>query len=311
MSVTLPLVLIMGPTASGKTALAIQLVESLPAEIVSVDSAMVYRGMDIGTAKPDAEELRRAPHRLIDILDPVEPYSAARFREDALREIAEIRARGRIPLLVGGTMLYFRALTGGLAELPGADPRVRARLESEAHTFGWEALHRRLAAIDPHTAARLHPNDAQRIQRALEVHELTGRPMTALLAERGSAPLSEPMIRVAVCPSARSVLHERIATRFDAMLRGGFVDEVRALRERGDLDLDTPSMRAVGYRQVWQHLDGRYGREALRERGVAATRQFAKRQLTWLRREPDLHWLEGGSDGGAREVRERIDRMLQ
>lgn len=291
-----PAILLMGPTASGKTDLAVHLVREFPCEIISVDSAMVYRGMDIGTAKPAPEVLRAAPHRLIDFLDPLDAYSAARFRDDALREMADITAAGKIPLLAGGTMLYFRALMHGLSALPQADPRVRATLDARAAVEGWPALHAELARIDPAAAARIHPNDAQRIQRALEVHELTGQPLSALQG-RTPAPPPYRLIKLALAPASRQVLHERIAARFRAMLAAGFVNEVARLKARGNLTLTHPSMRAVGYRQLWEYLDGRYDLEEAANRGIAATRQFAKRQLTWLRAEPDVHWLDSLDSG--------------
>jgi tRNA dimethylallyltransferase len=287
-----PVLFLMGPTASGKTALAVELVQRLPFEIVSVDSALVYREMDIGTAKPDAEIRRLAPHRLVDILDPAEAYSAGRFRSDARREIAAIQAAGHVPLLVGGTMLYFRALERGLAELPSADPAVRARLAAELAERGGAALHARLARLDPAAAARIHPRDPQRVQRALEVFELTGRPLTELCVDRRDELLPFRIVRLIVAPADRRVLHQRIEQRFGAMLEQGFVAVVERLRARGDLDPDKPSMRAVGYRQVWAYLDGRLDRAAMVERGIAATRQFAKRQLTWLRAEADAAWLD-------------------
>jgi tRNA dimethylallyltransferase len=269
-----------GPTASGKTGLALALARHVPLEIISVDSALVFRGMDIGTAKPSPSELAAVPHHLIDILDPAEAYSAARFAADARRVIGEINARGRLALLVGGTMLYFKALVDGLDTLPEADTAVRAQLDARAAAEGWPALHAELARVDPATAARLAPLDAQRIQRALEVWQLTGRPLSAHHGQRNVPGL--PLRLVALEPESRTWLHERIAQRFDAMLAAGFIDEVRALRARGDLHPDLPSMRCVGYRQAWQALDA--GNLApLRERGIAATRQLAKRQLTWLR----------------------------
>jgi tRNA dimethylallyltransferase len=286
-----PTVLLMGPTASGKTGLALALAERLPLEIVSVDSAQVYRGMDIGTAKPSAELRARVPHHLIDVADPAQPYSAARFCEDALALVEQIRGRGHVPLLAGGTMLYFRALQSGLSELPAADPVLRARLAAEAERHGWPALHARLAQVDPGSAARLHPNDAQRIQRALEIVELGGAPVGQLQARR-SGRLAGPVVKLAVNPPQRAVLHERIRARFLEMMEQGFLDEVRRLRARGDLSPDLPSMRAVGYRQLWAHLDGTWDRATAVERGIAATRQLAKRQLTWLRAEPEVVWLD-------------------
>lgn len=283
---------LMGPTASGKTALAVELTRRFPFEIVSVDSALVYRGMDIGTAKPDWETRRITPHRLVDILDPVETYSAGQFRGDALREIAAIQAAGHIPLLVGGTLLYFRALERGLAELPSADPAVRARLAAELAERGSAALHARLALLDPAAAARIHPHDPQRIQRALEVYELTGRSLTELCALPRNELLPFRIAKLVVAPAERQILHERIERRFRAMLEQGFVAEVARLRARGDLNLDKPSMRAVGYRQVWTYLDGGLDHAAMVERGIVATRQFAKRQLTWLRTEAGAAWLD-------------------
>jgi tRNA dimethylallyltransferase len=275
-----------GPTASGKSAASLVLAEALDAEIVSVDSALVYRGMDIGTAKPTPDERQRVPHHLIDIRDPAEPYSAAEFAGDARRIAAALHASGKRVLLVGGTMLYFKALFEGLAAMPAADAQVRARIEAEAAAQGWPALHAQLAAVDPVTAARLAPNDAQRIQRALEVVRLTGRPLSAFHAEARRAPLLRPDLFLSLEPADRGWLHARIAQRFDAMLAAGFLDEVRRLRARGDLSPELPSMRSVGYRQAWEALDGRYPLESVRERGIAATRQLAKRQLTWLRSLP-------------------------
>ncbi len=281
--ITTPAVLLMGPTASGKSALALALAERFEAEIVSVDSAQIYRGMDIGTAKPDAATRARVRHHLIDILAPTERYSAARFRADALVAIAEIRARGRVPLLAGGTMLYYKALTEGLSNLPSADAAVRARIDARALIEGWPALHAELARVDPATAARLQPTDAQRIQRALEVYALTGRPLSQLQGARAAGDALEPAIRIALVPVDRARLHARIAERFDAMLAAGLVDELRGLRARHRLTPDLPAMRCVGYRQAWEFVDGRIDAPALRASGIAATRQLAKRQLTWLR----------------------------
>ena len=289
-----PVLFLMGPTASGKTALAVALVERLPFEIVSVDSALVYRGMDIGTAKPDADTLRLAPHRLVDILDPADVYSAGRFRVDALSEIAAIHASGRFPLLVGGTLLYFRALEQGLAELPVADPTIRARLGEELAEHGNAVMHARLARCDPTAAARIHPHDSQRIQRALEVYELTGRPLTELCARPCDETLPFRVVKLIVAPADRRILHDRIQIRFDLMLEQGLIAEVERLRARGDLDLTKPSMRAVGYRQVWEYLDGLLDRVAMIEHAVVATRQFAKRQLTWLRADTAASWLDSG-----------------
>ena len=275
--------LLLGPTASGKTASALALARALPVEIVSVDSALVYRGMDIGTAKPSAEERTLCPHHLIDVVSPEESYSAARFRADALQLIAEIAARGRIPLLAGGTMLYFKALRDGLSELPQADADLRAEIDAAAARNGWPALHAELARLDPAAAARLQPTDAQRIQRALEIVRLTGRPLAESYARRAAEPLPLRMLPIALVPSDRSVLHARIEQRFDQMLVAGLVDEVVDLRTRHALDPSMPSMRCVGYRQLWDYLDGRDDYATMRFKGIAATRQLAKRQLTWQR----------------------------
>tara|TARA_R110000868_G_scaffold145634_4_gene365920 strand:+ start:4916 stop:5872 length:957 start_codon:yes stop_codon:yes gene_type:complete len=290
-----PAIFLMGPTASGKTALALALANRYPCDIISVDSALVYRDMDIGTAKPDAAMLAQAPHRLINLCDPAEPYSAATFREDALREMAEISARGRIPLLVGGTMMYFKFLRDGAADLPQADESVRSQLLAEAETQGWPWMHERLAEVDPAAAARLQPMDQQRIQRALEVYRVSGKTLTQYWAEQQTEPLPYQLVNLAVCPTDRALLHQRIAWRFEQMLQQGFVDEVRRLYQRGDLHTGLPSIRAVGYRQVWEYLDGLYDYDSMRERGIIATRQLAKRQITWLRSWPDLHWLETDS----------------
>ena len=297
-----PAIFLMGPTAAGKTDLAIELTKVLPCELISVDSALVYRGMDIGTAKPSKELLAEFPHRLIDILDPAEAYSAADFRRDALQAMAEITARGKIPLLVGGTMLYYKALVDGLADMPAADPEVRAQIEEEAARLGWQALHEQLAAIDPESAARIHPNDPQRLSRALEVYRVSGQSMTALrqrqsaqsteAAASGLQQLPYTVANLAIAPANRQVLHRRIEQRFTLMLEQGFIDEVVALRERSDLHAGLPSIRAVGYRQVWDYLDGKLTSAEMRERGIIATRQLAKRQFTWLRSWTDLHWLD-------------------
>lgn len=281
----------MGPTASGKTALAVSLIERFPLEIISVDSALVYRDMDIGTAKPDAATLAQAPHHLLDIRDPIEAYSAAMFCDDARRLMADIVSRGKVPLLVGGTMLYFRALLQGLDDLPHADAALRKKLELEAAARGWPALHAELAAVDASTAARLAPNDSQRISRALEIFRLTGTPMSALLA-KGQSTLPYRVLQLALIPSDRAALHQRIEARFDAMLAEGLLAEVEALRRTYALTPDLPSMRAVGYRQVWAYLDGDIDMKALREQGIAATRQLAKRQLTWLRSWPGAVTLD-------------------
>jgi len=278
-----PAILLIGPTASGKTALAFELATRFPCDIVSVDSAQVFRDMDIGTAKPDAATLARFPHRLIDLITPAERYSAAQFRADALREMHAIAAAGRIPLLVGGTMLYVKVLRSGLAELPQADAAQRAAIDAAAAARGWPALHAELARHDPETAARLKPTDAQRIQRALEVVRLTGRTLGSFFAEQAAGALPFRLLPLALVPSDRAVLHARIAERFGAMLAAGLVDEVRGLRGKYALDAGLPSMRCVGYRQVWEMLEGEIPAGELRERGIYATRQFAKRQLTWLR----------------------------
>jgi len=272
----------MGPTASGKTAVALELARRFPVGIINVDSAQVFRDMDIGTAKPDRATLARFPHRLIDLITPEERYSAARFRADALAAMAEITAAGRIPLLVGGTMLYFKALLEGLADLPQADPAVRTAIDHEALKRGWPALHAELARLDPITAGRLKPNDSQRLQRALEICRSTGRSMTELLAEQQTPPLPYHFVRIGLLPSERGVLHRRIAERFDAMLAAGLEDEVRQLKQKYDLHADLPSMRAVGYRQVWEAQAGVFPPAELRDRGIFATRQLAKRQITWL-----------------------------
>ena len=297
-----PVLFLMGPTASGKTALAVELVQRLPFTIISVDSALVYRGMDIGTAKPDAEIRRIAPHRLVDILDPAEAYSAGQFRVDAAREIAATQAIGHVPLLVGGTMLYFRALEQGLAALPSADPVLRARLAEEREEQGVAALHARLARLDPSAAARIHPHDWQRIQRALEVHALTGRPLTELCAPPRNESLPFRVIKLILAPAERRVLHERIEQRFLRMLEQGFIAEVERLRARGDLTVDQPALRAVGYRQIWAYLEGAMDYATMVERGIAATRQFAKRQLTWLRAESGAIRLDGPDGRGLDQV---------
>ncbi len=285
-------IFLMGPTASGKTALAVELVKRFPMDIISVDSALIYRQMDIGSAKPDAATLAVAPHRLIDFLDPAQSYSAAEFRHDALREMAAITAAGRIPLLVGGTMLYFKVLREGIAELPAADDGVRAALLAEAKVVGWPALHRELVAVDPEAAARIHPNDPQRLQRALEVYRATGKSLSYWQAQQKVELFPYELVNIAVCPDSRAVLHQRIAQRFEQMLAAGFMDEVKSLYQRGDLTPELPSMRAVGYRQAWDCLAGKLSYAEMKERGVIATRQLAKRQITWLRSWPDLHWFD-------------------
>ncbi|MBC8730560.1 tRNA (adenosine(37)-N6)-dimethylallyltransferase MiaA [Paraburkholderia sp. UCT2] len=307
-----PIPCLLGPTASGKTAAALALAARRPVEIISVDSALVYREMDIGTAKPTAEERAVAPHHLIDIVDPADSYSAAQFRADTLRLVGEIRARGRLPLLVGGTMLYYKALTQGLNDLPAADAEVRARLDADAARDGWPALHARLAALDPVTAARLAPNDSQRIQRALEVFMLTGQPMSTLLAApaRTDDAALASFVPVALEPSERGVLHARIEQRFDSMLAHGFVDEVVKLRARGDLLPEMPSMRCVGYRQVWEYLDGAVDYRTMRDKGVFATRQLCKRQLTWLRSMPERQVVDCCDPHATARVVELIETLV-
>ena len=300
----------MGPTASGKTALAVSLVERFPLEIISVDSALVYSGMDIGTAKPDAITLARAPHHLLDIREPTEAYSAAAFCEDALRLMADIVARGKVPLLVGGTMLYFRALLKGLDDLPRADAALRQKLEIDAASRGWPALHADLARVDPPTAARLAPNDAQRIGRALEIFQLTGKPMSALLDQAQTA-LPYRVLQLALIPSERAVLHQRIAARFDAMIAEGLIEEVKTLRRNPALTADLPAMRAVGYRQAWAYLNGEIDLDGLREQGLAATRQLAKRQLTWLRSWPDAVTLDCLADDLETQAFSLVERHLR
>jgi tRNA dimethylallyltransferase len=309
-----PAILLLGPTASGKSALSLSLAKALPCEIVSVDSAQVYKGMDVGTAKPDRAVLAEVPHHLIDIVEPHERYSAARFRDDALTAMREIAERDRIPLLVGGTMLYFKALLEGLNALPEADPMVRLVIDTMAQEQGWPAVHAKLAAVDPETAARLAPHDAQRIQRALEVYHLSGKPMSELLRKPRYVYFPYRPITIALIPSDRGVLHDRIAARFDEMLAGGLVEELRGLREEYGLESGLPAMRSVGYRQAWEYLEGRIDRSELREQGIAATRQLAKRQLTWLRAMAEvtvfdsLH--EGLDDLVLEYVRRRLEAML-
>jgi tRNA dimethylallyltransferase len=282
---------LLGPTASGKSRLAMQLANAHPVEIISIDSAQVYRGMDIGTAKPSAEERRLVPHHLIDLMEPTERYSAGRFREDAMRAVSEIHARGRIPLLVGGTMLYYRALSQGLDELPAADPDIRVQISADAACKGWPALHAELAKLDPKTAARLEPGDTQRIQRALEVHRISGRPISDFqIQAKNDLPFE--LKAFSLIPENRAELHQRIAWRFEAMLKAGLVEELKAMRGKFPLDAGLPSMRCVGYRQAWEFLEGKSSGNELRETGIAATRQLAKRQLTWLRSLPGIEPAE-------------------
>jgi tRNA dimethylallyltransferase len=306
-----PAVFLMGPTASGKTGLAVSLVESFPMDIISVDSALVYRRMNIGSAKPDAETLARAPHRLIDIRDPSESYSAADFRQDALREMAEIASRGRVPLLVGGTMLYFRALQQGLSKLPAADTAVREGLAQHAKQVGWAAMHAELCRLDPVAGERIHPNDPQRIQRALEVIEISGRPLSELQSGADANALPYRVLKLAIAPAQRAELHRRIELRFDMMIEEGFEAEIRSLYADPGLNSGLPSMRAVGYRQAWQWLDGQLDFPEMRERAIIATRQLAKRQLTWLRGESDLLWYDLLTTEDERRVRQTIRGFLE
>ncbi|MCW9015289.1 MAG: tRNA (adenosine(37)-N6)-dimethylallyltransferase MiaA [Gammaproteobacteria bacterium] len=285
-------IFIMGPTASGKTDLAVECVKQLPGEIISVDSALVYRQMDIGTAKPEADVLAVAPHRLINIIEPAAAYSAAQFRDDALREMADIVDRGKIPVLVGGTMLYYKTLQEGLSVLPSANPAVRGKLEQEAAEKGWAYMHQRLADVDPVSAERIHPNDPQRIQRALEVYELSGKTLTEFWQQQEAHRLPYDVIKIALVPEDREHLRQRIAQRFNIMLELGFVEEVRQLMARGDLNLDMPSMRCVGYRQVWEYLQGKTDYDSMVEKAVIATRQLAKRQMTWLRKEQMCNFFD-------------------
>jgi tRNA dimethylallyltransferase len=318
MASKLPVIFLMGPTASGKTDLAMSLREHLPLELISVDSALVYRGMDIGSAKPTAEELSRIPHKLIDIRDPAEPYSAADFVADAEREIAAIHAQGRIPLLVGGTMLYFKALLDGLADMPEASPEIRAQIEKDAEQFGWPYVHAQLTEVDPAMAAAIHPNHSQRLSRALEVYRSCGKTMSQLRAEQGSANALSfldrfDVVQLAIAPRDRAILHERIALRFQKMIAAGLLDEVRALYDRGDLHADLPAIRAVGYRQVWDFIEGRLSFDEMIERGIIATRQLAKRQFTWLRGwqnypTAELNWLYTEDESGISLSKEEIVR---
>ncbi|WP_199883009.1 tRNA (adenosine(37)-N6)-dimethylallyltransferase MiaA [Pseudoalteromonas sp. T1lg75] len=299
---TLPVIFLMGPTASGKTDLAIELCQHFDTEVISVDSALVYKGMDIGTAKPTAAELAKAPHRLIDIIDPADSYSMADFRSDALAHIKELHAQGKVPLLVGGTMMYFKGLLEGLSPLPEADEAVRAELDKEAKEQGWPALHQQLLEIDPQAAAKINANDSQRINRALEVYRISGKTITELQQTKAQA-LDFPVYQFAIAPSDRKVLHQRIEKRFKIMLEQGFENEVLSLYKRDDLHPDLPSIRCVGYRQMWDYIAGEIDYDEMVFRGIAATRQLAKRQLTWLRGWPDLTWLESGD-------RENLQRIV-
>lgn len=300
----------MGPTAAGKTGLALNLAKRFPAEIISVDSAQVYRGMDIGTAKPTQAEQSKIPHHLLDIREPSQPYSAADFRQDALEAIADIQGRGRLPILAGGTMLYFRALREGLSEMPAADPAIRAEIEQQAEARGWPAMHARLAETDPEAAATIHPNDPQRIQRALEVIRITGESLSSL-QEASSPGFPYPVLRLALAPASRNRLHQRIARRFRQMLKEGLIEEVEALRQRPGLHPDLPAIRSVGYRQVWQFLDGKIDRQDLESRGIAATRQLAKRQLSWLRGESQVVWYDSQVPGVPQSAADVIAQVLE
>lgn len=313
-------IFVMGPTASGKTDLAIELSKHLPCDLISVDSALVYKDMDIGSAKPDVETLEQYPHRLIDIRDPAEPYSGADFRRDALDEMASISEKGRIPLLVGGTMMYFKLLLEGISDLPPANPEVRAAIDVDALEHGWPYVHQQLAEVDPESAARIHPTDPQRLQRALEVFRVSGVTMTQwrireqeqkqMQQAQGEHQLPYNVCQIAIGPVNRAILHERIAKRFRIMVEQGFVDEVQQLKERGDLHLELPSMRAVGYRQIWEYLEGELTYDEMIERGIIATRQLAKRQCTWLRGWPELHWIETDSaEGGGLLTQEEITQQ--
>ncbi|MGZ5051635.1 MAG: tRNA (adenosine(37)-N6)-dimethylallyltransferase MiaA [Methylobacter sp.] len=304
-----PAIFLMGPTASGKTALSVQLAQALNGEIISVDSALVFKGMDIGTAKPTMEERGGIPHHLIDILDPSESFSTGQFRKRALELMDDITKRGKMPILAGGTMLYFNALSG-LAELPEADPVIRARLEQELAEFGNDVLHRRLAEIDPESAKRIHPNDPQRVQRALEVYEISGKPLTSFFAEAQAQDIPYRKIKLIVAPKDRAILHDIIAKRFKQMLDQGLIDEVAALDRRGDLNEKMPSIRAVGYRQVWSYLQGEYDLETMTEKAIVATRQLAKRQFTWLRRETDAASFETGEPELLNKVLAEIKNQL-
>jgi len=306
-----PAVFLMGPTASGKTRLAIEMRSRFAMDIISVDSALVYHGMDVGTAKPDSATLRQAPHALIDIRDPAETYSAAEFREDALEEMSKIAGRGRVPLLVGGTMLYFKALSRGLANLPAASPKIRQAIEAQAKKAGWHAMHAQLATRDPVIAERIHPNDPQRISRALEVIELTGRKLSDLQKEQEKQELDYRVLKIIACPEPRSTLHARIETRFRQMLEEGFMDEMENLRSRGDLTPDMPSMKCVGYRQAWSFLEGKDSFDEMCLKSVAATRQLAKRQLTWLRRETGALWYDPTVESAQECVFRQVEKFLK
>lgn len=305
-----PAIFIIGPTASGKTGLAIKLMEHFPIELISVDSALVYNDMDIGTAKPTTEELQKAPHRLISFLDPSQPYSAADFRRDALREMGEITAKGNIPVLVGGTMLYFRALENGLADLPEADPVIRKKLADEADEHGWDSLHKRLSEVDPEAGERIHPNDQQRIQRALEVYELTGKALTTHQKEAEVDALPYRLMKIALIPESREWIRSLAKQRFEQMLEQGFIDEVKKLHDREDLTADLPAIRAVGYRQAWDYLEGKLDKDEMQERAIIATRQLAKRQMTWMRSEPNVSQY-GAQNYRLETIVDDIERFLR
>jgi len=305
-----PVIFLMGPTASGKTALAVQLAQQLNGEIISVDSALVFKGMDIGTAKPSLEERGGIPHHLIDILDPADSFSTGHFRKLALELMADITERGKLPILVGGTMLYFNALNSGLAVLPEADAGIRAKLDEELAQLGKEALHQRLAKVDPQAAARIHPNDPQRVQRALEVYEISGQPLTSFFTEAQNQDIPYNRIKLIIAPEDRKILHEVIAKRFQQMLQQGLIEEVEKLFARGDLSEALPAIRAVGYRQVWSYLQGEYDLETMTEKAIAATRQLAKRQFTWLRKETDAAYFQTGQAGLLEAVLASVDKGL-
>jgi len=302
-----PVIFLMGPTASGKTDLAFRLVDEKNCEIISVDSAMIYRGMDIGTAKPDRATLQRYPHHLVDILDPAQSYSAAQFCQDAHTLINDIHQRGKIPLLVGGTMLYYRSLEYGLSKLPEADPQIRAQIEDEAAIYGWEAIHQQLKEVDPESAQRIHPNDPQRLQRALEVYRLTGVSLSQHWMMQQDQALNMPLIKIALAPQERATLHQRIEQRFEWMLQNGLIKEVETLFAREDLNDELPSIRCVGYRQVWHYLQGKIDYDEMRFRGIAATRQLAKRQFTWLRKENQVNWF----DSLAANLHEKVLKYME